>query len=124
MVAFAVRLLLKLPNQRGGKLLSGPERIIFVTATIIYSSSPPLFWAPRFWESRDQPQPGFFLEARERTLETRAVKLYLNVGNDEYISLCNFGDRSISGLEVTEGNFRSLPPRSVAEVNSKKKRLV
>ena len=37
-------------------------------------------------------------------------------GNDEFISLCNFGDRSISGFEVTEGSFRSLPPRSVAEI--------
>ena len=47
------------------------DRVSFVIATIIYSSSPPLFLASRFWEPRDQPQPGFFLEARERTLGTR-----------------------------------------------------
>ena len=45
-----------------------PTRVTFVMATIIYSSSPPLFLPPRFWEPRDKPQPGFFLEARERTL--------------------------------------------------------
>ena len=54
----------------GGKLLSSPDRVFFVIATIIYFSSPPLFLAPRFWEPRDQPQPGFFLEGRERTLGT------------------------------------------------------
>ena len=54
----------------GGKLLSSPDRVFFVIPTIIYFSSPPLFLAPRFWEPRDQPQPGFFLEGRERTLGT------------------------------------------------------
>ena len=49
-----------------------PDRVTFVIATIIYSSSPPLFLAPRFWEPRDKPQPGFFFEARERTLGTRS----------------------------------------------------
>ena len=49
-----------------------PDRVTFVMATIIYSSSPPLFLAPRFWEPRDKPQPGFLLEARERTLGTRS----------------------------------------------------
>ena len=44
------------------------SRITFVFAAIIFSSSPPLFLAPRFWEPRDQLQPGFFLEARERNL--------------------------------------------------------
>ena len=29
--------------------------------------------APTFWEPRDQPQPGLFLEARERTLGTRLI---------------------------------------------------
>ena len=29
-VAVAVRVLLKLPNERGGKLLSGPDRVTFV----------------------------------------------------------------------------------------------
>ena len=58
-------------NKRGGKLLSVPDRVTFVTVTIIYSSSLPLYLAPRFWEPRDQPQPGFFLKARERTLGSR-----------------------------------------------------
>ena len=49
-----------------------PDRVTFVIATIIYSSSPPLVLAPRFWEPRDKPQPGFFLEERERTLEKRS----------------------------------------------------
>ena len=85
-VAVAVRLLLKLPNKRGDKLLWSPDRITFVTATIIYSSSPPFFW------------------------------------NQEYISLC--GDGSISGFEVTEGGFRSLPLRPVAEIVKTKKRPI
>ena len=48
------------------------DRVTFVTATIIYSSSPPLLLAPRVWEPRDQPHPGLFLESRERTVGTRA----------------------------------------------------
>ena len=47
-----------------------PTRVTFVMATIICSSSPPLFLSPRFWEPRDKPQPGFFLEAREKTLNS------------------------------------------------------
>ena len=70
-VAVAVRLLLKLPNKRGSKLLLVPDRVTFVIATIIYSSPPPLFLAFRFWKPRDQPQPGFLIEKRKRTLETR-----------------------------------------------------
>ena len=31
---------------------------------------PPLFLALEFWEPPDRPQPGFFLEARERMVET------------------------------------------------------
>ena len=57
-------------NKRGGKLLSGPDRVTFVIATIIYSSSSALFLAPRFLEPRDQTQPRFFLEAREKALGT------------------------------------------------------
>ena len=53
-------------DRRGGKLLSRPDRVTFVIATIIYSSSSALFLASRFWEPRDQTQPGFFLEARVR----------------------------------------------------------
>ena len=44
------------------------SRIIFVFAAIIFSSSPPLFLAPRFWEPHDQLQPGFSLLFRERTV--------------------------------------------------------
>ena len=51
-------------NKGGRNLLSGLARATFVIATIIYSSSPPVFTAPRFWEPRDPAQPGFFLEAR------------------------------------------------------------
>ena len=36
----------------------------------IYSSSPPLFLAPRFWVPRDLPQPGSVLVVREGNLET------------------------------------------------------
>ena len=49
-----------------------------------------------------------------------AVELDLNVGNDEYISLCNFGDRDMNGFEVTEGSFQSLPSRPVIEIIIKK----
>ena len=58
-------------NKWGGKLLSSLDRVAFVIATIIYSSSPPLFLAPRFWELSDLPHPGFFLEAIERILEIK-----------------------------------------------------
>ena len=33
------------------------------------------------------------------------------IGNDEYIILCKFGDRIMSGLEVKEGALRSAPGR-------------
>ena len=33
---------------------------------------PSLTFGSRFWEPRDQPQPGLFLESRERTVGTRA----------------------------------------------------
>ena len=65
--------MLKLPIKGGGKLLSGPDRTTYVVATIIYCSSSPLFLAPRFWAPLDQPQQGFFLETRERTLGTRLL---------------------------------------------------
>ena len=44
-----------------------------------------------------------------------SVKLCLDVGNNEYIILCNFDGRSIGGFEVIEGGSRSpinLPPPS------------
>ena len=60
-------------NKRGGKFLSGPRQSNFLITTIIYSSSPSLFLAPRFWEPRGQPQPGLSVEVRERALETRLL---------------------------------------------------
>ena len=45
-------------NKRGGKLPSASDRVNFVMTTIIYSSFPLLFLAPRFWEPRVRPQPG------------------------------------------------------------------
>ena len=38
-----------------------------------------------------------------------AIKLFLEVGNDDYINLCNFGDRSISDFKVIEGGLRAHP---------------
>ena len=32
-----------------------------------------------------------------------SIKLYKEVGNDECIFVCNFGDRRMSGFEVIEG---------------------
>lgn len=77
-------------NKRGGKLLSSPDRVTFVIATIIYSFSFPLFLAARFWEPRDQTQPGFFIEARERMLGTRLE--YLNHWESPFYEseFCNF----------------------------------
>ena len=44
-----------------------------------------------------------------------SVKLCLDVGNNEYIILCNFDGRSMSGFEVIAGGSRSpisFPPPS------------
>ena len=72
-------------NKRGGKLLSGPDRVTFVIMTIIYFSSLPLFLTPRFWEPLGQPQPlpqpGFFPEAREIDRERESP------GNEVAVSL-------------------------------------
>ena len=38
------------------------------------------------------------------------IKFSLNVGNDDYIILCNFDDLIISGLEAEEGGLRTSPP--------------
>ena len=44
---------------------------------------------------------------------TVSIKVFLNVGNDEYIILCNFGGRSImSGFEVIDGGLQEPCPRS------------
>lgn len=39
-----------------------------------------------------------------------SIKLYfIGVGNNEFILLCNFAGRNISGFKVTEGGLQSLP---------------
>ena len=38
-----------------------------------------------------------------------SIMLCLDVGKNNYIILCNFGGRSMSGCEVTERGSRSLP---------------
>lgn len=39
-----------------------------------------------------------------------SIKLYfIGVGNNEFILLCNFASRNISGLKVIEGGLHSLP---------------
>ena len=98
---------------------SGLDRITFVTATIIYSSSPPYFWLPDFGNHVTSRNQGFSRSKGENP-GYEAVELDLNVGNDEYISLSNFGDRGMNGFEVTEGSFQSLPSRPVIEIIIKK----
>ena len=44
-----------------------------------------------------------------------SIKLYKEVGNDEYISVCNFGDRSMSWFEVIERE----PPRVLLSQEAK-----
>ena len=38
-----------------------------------------------------------------------SIKLCPDVRNDEYIILRNFGDRTMSGFEVIEGDLLGLP---------------
>ena len=38
-----------------------------------------------------------------------SIELCPEVGNDDYIIVCNFGGRSISGSEVIEGAFQDVP---------------
>ena len=40
------------------------------------------------------------------------IKLSVNVGNDDYIILCNFDGLIISGLEAEEGGLRTSPAPS------------
>ena len=40
-----------------------------------------------------------------------SIEVCPKVGNDEYIIVCNFDGRSISGSEVIEGGLRGLPIR-------------
>ena len=48
---------------------------------------------------------------------TVSIKLYLDVGNGDYIILRNFGGRIMSGVEFIEGSSGAptLPPAPVAE---------
>ena len=49
------------------------------------------------------------------------IKLSLNVGNDDFIILCNFDGLIISGLEAEEGGLRTSPsPRPFPVAGSKK----
>ena len=42
---------------------------------------------------------------------TVSIKVFLNVGNDEYIILCNFGGHTImSGFEVIDGGLQEPCP--------------
>ena len=40
---------------------------------------------------------------------TVSIKLCLDVRNDEYVILCNFGDRTMSGFEVIEKDLLGSP---------------
>ena len=40
-----------------------------------------------------------------------SIKLLPEVGGDEYIIVCYFGDRRMSGFEVIEGGVRGAPGR-------------
>ena len=40
-----------------------------------------------------------------------SIKLLPEVGGDEYIIVCYFGDRRMSGFEVIEGGLRGAPGR-------------
>ena len=44
-----------------------------------------------------------------------SIKLCLDVRNDEYIILCNFGDRTMSGFEVIERGLLGSPPVAASE---------
>ena len=44
-----------------------------------------------------------------------SIKLCLDVRNDEYIILCNFGDRTTSGFEVIERGLLGSPPVAASE---------
>ena len=41
-----------------------------------------------------------------------SIKLCPEFGNDGYIIMCNFGGRSMSGVEIRGGGGPSRPPRS------------
>ena len=55
-----------------------------------------------------------------------SIKLYLDVGNDEHITLCNFGGRFLSGL-VIEGRASEGPPgrrKQKSKIKFNNKRIV
>ena len=52
------------------------------------------------------------------------IKLCLDVGNDEYIILCTFGRRIMSGFEVKQGDRQiKQPPKTSAKGQEKQKKL-
>ena len=52
------------------------------------------------------------------------IKLCLDVGNDEYIILCTFGRRIMSGFEVKQGDRQiKQPPKTSTKEQEKQKKL-
>ena len=49
-----------------------------------------------------------------------SIKLCPEVGNDEYIIVCNFGGRRISAFKVIEGGLRGSPRSQETNNNNKK----
>ena len=43
------------------------------------------------------------------TSDTSFCQSSYEVGNDEYITVCNFGSRRMRGFKVIEGDLRALP---------------
>ena len=52
------------------------------------------------------------------------IKLCLDVGNDEYIILCTFGRRIMSGFEVKQEDRQSNPPKHPPKGKKSKKSFV
>ena len=65
----------KLKRHFEARIFSLPQMVFIVQSKFIWGPSP---LCAIYWHSfpRDQPQPGFFFEARERTLGTRLSELY------------------------------------------------
>ena len=58
-------MLLKLLNERGGKLLSGPDRVTFVIASLFTLLPLPYFWLPDFGSPVTSRNQGSFRSKRE-----------------------------------------------------------
>ena len=66
----------KLKRHFEARIFSLPQMVFTVQSTKFIWAPTALY--PIYWHTfpRDQPQPGFFFEERERTLGTRLSKLY------------------------------------------------